>query len=70
MNQLDAYNENSEEHDKPEFDIKLDAMIPVLKKQIPVKIHAHRADDICSASDWAKNLIFALRLSIARTVTE
>ena len=44
MNQLDAYNENSEEHDKPEFDIKLDAMIPVLKKQIPVKIHAHRAD--------------------------
>ena len=49
MNQLDAYNENSEEHDKPEFDIKLDAMIPVLKKQIPVKIHAHRADDICSS---------------------
>ncbi len=49
MNQLDRYNENSEEHDKPEFDIKLDAMIPVLKKEIPVKIHAHRADDICSA---------------------
>ena len=24
-------------------------MIPVLKKEIPVKIHAHRADDICSA---------------------
>ena len=49
MEKLDAYNENSEENEKPEFDIKLEAMIPVLKREIPVKIHAHRADDICSA---------------------
>jgi imidazolonepropionase-like amidohydrolase len=26
--------------------MKLEAMIPVLKKEIPVKAHAHRADDI------------------------
>ncbi len=49
MEKLDAYNENSEENEKPEFDMKLEAMIPVLKREIPVKIHAHRADDICSA---------------------
>ncbi|MCD8181501.1 MAG: amidohydrolase [Firmicutes bacterium] len=49
MNRLDAYNENSEENEKPDFDMKSEAMIPVLKKEIPVKIHAHRADDICSA---------------------
>lgn len=62
MNQLDAYNENSEEHDKPEFDIKLDAMIPVLKKQIPVKIHAHRADDICSAIRLGKEFDICVTL--------
>lgn len=49
MAQLDAYNENNEDNEKPEFDIKLEAMLPVLRKEIPVKIHAHRADDICSA---------------------
>ena len=46
---LDAHIENSEDNEKPEFDIKLEAMIPVLKREIPVKIHAHRADDICTA---------------------
>lgn len=49
MEKLDAYNEDSEENEKPEFDMKLDAMIPVLRREMPVKIHAHRADDICSA---------------------
>lgn len=49
MAELDAYNENSEDNEKPEFDMKLEAMLPVLRKEIPVKIHAHRADDICSA---------------------
>ncbi len=49
MEQLDDYREDGEENDKPEFDIKLEAMLPVLRKEIPVKVHAHRADDICSA---------------------
>lgn len=49
MESLDKYNENSEDNDKPEFDMKLDAMLPVMRKEIPVKIHAHRADDICTA---------------------
>lgn len=33
----------------PKFDMKLEAMLSVIKKEIPLKIHAHRADDICTA---------------------
>lgn len=43
-----------EENDAPEFDIKLDAMLPVINREIPLKVHAHRADDICSAIRLAK----------------
>lgn len=43
------YLNDLEENEDPDFDIKLEALIPVLKREIPVKIHAHRADDICSA---------------------
>ena len=52
--ELDAYEKNSEDNSKPDFDMKLEAMLPVLKREIPVKIHAHRADDICSAIRLAK----------------
>lgn len=48
------YEEDPEENDKPEYDIKLDAMLPVINKEIPLKVHAHRADDICSAIRLAK----------------
>ena len=54
MRRMDEYEENSDDNEKPEFDMKLEAMIPVLKREIPVKIHAHRADDICSAIRIAK----------------
>lgn len=33
----------------PETDLKLEALEPVLKGQIPLLVHAHRADDITSA---------------------
>ena len=33
----------------PEVDIKLEALIPVLKGEIPLRAHAHRADDIATA---------------------
>lgn len=33
----------------PKFDMKSEALLPVLKKEIPLKIHAHRSDDICTA---------------------
>lgn len=47
--------ENAEEPSKmPEFDMKMEALIPVLKKEIPVKAHAHRADDIFTSLRIAK----------------
>ena len=33
----------------PEEDIRLEALIPVLKKEIPFRAHAHRADDVATA---------------------
>lgn len=36
------------------YDMKLAAMQAVIEKQIPLKIHAHRADDICTAIRIAK----------------
>ena len=33
----------------PKFDYKCEAMIPVLKKEIPLKVHAHQANDILTA---------------------
>ena len=35
--------------DEPEYDIKCEALLPVLKGELKVHIHAHRADDICTA---------------------
>ena len=39
---------------KPKYDMKLEALIPVLKGEIPLKAHAHRVDDICTAIRIAK----------------
>lgn len=60
--ELRAYEEDSEENEKPDFDIKLEAMLPVIERGIPVKVHAHRADDICSAIRLAKE--FDIRVTI------
>jgi imidazolonepropionase-like amidohydrolase len=48
------YKQAPEDNDKPEFDSKLDALLPVIRRELPVKIHAHRADDICTAIRIAK----------------
>lgn len=37
-----------------DFDPKLEALIPVLKGELPVHIHAHRADDIATALRLSK----------------
>ena len=47
---------------KPTFDMKLEAMIPVINKEIPLKAHAHRADDIFTAIRVAKE--FDVNLTI------
>ena len=38
----------------PAFDMKLEAMLPVINGEIPLKCHAHRADDILTAVRIAK----------------
>ncbi len=43
------YMEAKESGNPPPFDMKLEAMVPVLKREIPLKAHAHRADDIFTA---------------------
>ncbi len=45
---------SEEDGDKVDFDMKNDALLPLIRKEIPAKIHAHRADDICSALRLAK----------------
>lgn len=39
----------TDEDEKVEKDLKLDILVDVLDKKIPLKIHAHRADDIMTA---------------------
>ena len=46
----------------PKFDMKMEAMIPVMKREIPLKAHAHRSDDIMTALRIAKE--FDLRITI------
>ena len=47
---------------KPAFDMKLEAMQDVLKGDIPLKAHAHRADDILTAIRIAKE--FGVRMTL------
>jgi len=49
MDNWEEYRKNPDEKDKPEFDIRLEALIPVLKRELIMKVHAHRADDILTA---------------------
>lgn len=46
----------------PPFDMKLEALVPVVEGRLPVKAHAHRADDILTALRIAKE--FNLDMSI------
>lgn len=43
------YLQDKEAGKNPAFDMKLEAMLPVIRKEIPLKAHAHRADDILTA---------------------
>ena len=36
------------DEEKPEFDAKLEALLPVVRRELPVHIHAHRTDDIAT----------------------
>ena len=47
---------------KPAFDFKLESMLPVIRREIPLKAHAHRADDIFTALRIAKE--FDVRITL------
>ena len=43
-----------DEEEKPDYDAKLEALLPVVRGELPVHIHAHRADDIATGVRIAK----------------
>lgn len=61
LDEIELYEEH-EDHDKPEYDIKMESLIPVLRQEIPFKVHAHRADDMFTAIRIAKE--FDLKLTL------
>jgi len=60
--QLDDYDKDKENNSKPDFDMKMEALLKVINREIPLKAHAHRADDILTAIRIAKE--FNLKLTI------
>lgn len=46
----------------PNFDIKMEAMLPVVRGEMPLKAHAHRADDIFTSIRIAKE--FGVKLTL------
>lgn len=60
MEKLDAAGNDLAQ--KPAFDMKLNAMLPVLRKEIPLKAHAHQANDILTAVRIAQEFDVKLTL--------
>ena len=52
----------AKEEDKPDRDIAMEALLPVINRDLTVKIHAHRADDILTGLRLAKE--FNLKVTI------
>jgi len=57
-----SYMEEKDAGKEPKFDMKLEAMLPVMRGEIPLKAHAHRSDDIFTAIRIAKE--FGLKLTL------
>ncbi|WP_186430861.1 amidohydrolase [Clostridium sp. BSD9I1] len=47
---------------RPAFDAKLEALVPVVNREIPLKAHVHRADDIFTAIRIAKE--FGVKMTL------
>lgn len=59
---MDSYYSDSENASPPEYDIKCEALMPLLERKQKAFFHCHRADDICTAMRIAKE--FSLDLVI------
>ena len=60
MEKLDAAGDDPSK--KPAFDMKLNALLPVLRREIPLKAHAHQANDILTALRIAREFDVKLTL--------
>ena len=56
------YMQDKAEGKNPGFDMKLEAMIPVMEGKIPLKAHAHRADDILTSIRIARE--FGVKITL------
>ncbi len=56
------YQQDTDAGKDPKFDMKLEAMLPVMRGEIPLKAHAHRADDILTSIRIAKE--FGVKLTL------
>ena len=56
------YQQEKDAGGNPAFDMKLEAMLPVMRGEIPLKAHAHRADDILTSIRIAKE--FGVKLTL------
>ena len=56
------YMEDMEAGRHPAYDIKLEALVPVLNGEIPLKAHCHRADDIFTAIRIARE--FGVKITL------
>ena len=54
VHDMDSYYSDSENYDPPEYDIKCEALMPLLDRKIKAFFHCHRADDICTAMRISK----------------
>lgn len=57
-----GYPDNIDYSKLPAYDAKLEAMLPVIHGEMPLKAHAHRADDIYTAIRIAKEFHLDLRI--------
>ncbi|MBO7405412.1 MAG: amidohydrolase family protein, partial [Clostridia bacterium] len=60
MEKIDAAGDDPSK--RPGFDMKYEALLPVMRGEIPLKAHAHRADDICTAIRIARE--FGVKLTL------
>ncbi len=57
-----TYAEEKESGKEGKFDLRMEALVPVVRGELPLKVHAHRADDIFTAIRIAHE--FGLKLTL------
>ena len=62
LTKAEAYRAEKDAGNNPKYDAKMEAMLPVMRKEIPLKAHAHRADDILTSIRIAKE--FGVKMTL------